>query len=456
MSDFDDLINSCGNILNTVTRAVENGRYEGLADDIKQQMNGFVGAFTDARTPHQGGTRYYSTNPWNVETGNTYTGNTYKVDPRPYGASGRSPAARPRNQITPFTTNKPSTVTPIAKKVLGIMGICGVAIAGPISLFIGSVAGVTGLTIFGAVLLLGGGGGFGALTADGFRSSKLNERYFKYSRAIGSAEYISIKELSARSGVPEEEVVKDLKNMQAKGLLPHARFDSTYTTLMLTPQVYHQYVETLAASQKEQEMKDRKENEINSMEVSEEVKKVLRDGDEFIDSLKKANDLIQDEEVSDKLDRMAEIVEKIFRKVKEDPSSAGQLRKFMNYYLPTTKKLVNAYADLENQPSIEGNISQTKSEISSAIDTINNGFENLLDSLFEDESLDLMSDISVMKTMMAQDGLSRDPVRMSTPDPGQDPDPDTGSDPKQVQNQDQDQNPDPDPDPADDKNNYDN
>ncbi|MGI6177726.1 MAG: 5-bromo-4-chloroindolyl phosphate hydrolysis family protein [Eubacterium sp.] len=401
MNDFDDLINSCGNILNTVTRAVENGHYEGLSENIKEQMSGFTSAGSNAGTPHQGGPNNYSTNPWKVDVGGKYS-----VSPRPYGGNGMTYTQRIQSQITPFTTNRPSTAAPIVKKVIGILGIGTVALFGSASILTGSVTGLTGLFVFGLILLFGGGAGFGALTADGFKSSKLNKRYYQYSKVIGNAEYITIKDLSERSGVPESEVIKDLKKMQAKGLLPRARFDSTYTTLMLTPSVYHQYVETLAASREAKEQKDRKENEINSLGVSEEVKKVLRDGDEFLESIKQANDLIQDPVVSEKLDRMAEIVEKIFKKVKEDPASAGQLRKFMNYYLPTTKKLVFAYADLENQPSIEGNISQTKSEINSAIDTINNGFENLLDSLFEDESLDLMSDISVMKTMMAQDGLS--------------------------------------------------
>ena len=79
----------------------------------------------------------------------------------------------------------------------------------------------------------------------------------------------------------------------------------------------------------------------------------------------------------------------------------------MNYYLPTTEKLLDAYIDLDKQPEIGENIPKTKREIEETVDTINDAFENLLDSLFEEVAWDISSDISVMKTMMEQDGLMK-------------------------------------------------
>ena len=99
---------------------------------------------------------------------------------------------------------------------------------------------------------------------------------------------------------------------------------------------------------------------------------------------------------------------RIFAQVKKDPSSADELHKLMSYYLPTTKKLINAYVELDKEPEVGDNITKTKLEIDAAIDTINMAFENLLDSLFQDMAWDISSDISVMKTMMAQDGLTNE------------------------------------------------
>ena len=97
---------------------------------------------------------------------------------------------------------------------------------------------------------------------------------------------------------------------------------------------------------------------------------------------------------------------RIFDKVKKQPQSAGALRKFMDYYLPTTDKLLTAYVELDRQPDNLDNVARTKSEISTALDQINDGFEKLLDSMFSDMAMDISSDISVMNTMMKQDGLA--------------------------------------------------
>ena len=98
---------------------------------------------------------------------------------------------------------------------------------------------------------------------------------------------------------------------------------------------------------------------------------------------------------------------KIFDQVEKKPESAPDLHKMMSYYLPITRKLVDAYRDLDAQ-QVEGqNIVKTKKEIEDSLDTINTAFENLLDSFFQDTAWDISSDITVLRTMMAQDGLMK-------------------------------------------------
>ena len=101
---------------------------------------------------------------------------------------------------------------------------------------------------------------------------------------------------------------------------------------------------------------------------------------------------------------------KIFDQVEKDPDLAPELHKLMNYYLPTTRKLLDAYCELDAQPVGGENIASTKLEIERTLDTINEAFENLLDRFFEDTAWDIASDISVMKTMLAQEGLTEDPL----------------------------------------------
>ena len=88
------------------------------------------------------------------------------------------------------------------------------------------------------------------------------------------------------------------------------------------------------------------------------------------------------------------------------PEKFPEIKKFTEYFLPTTLKLVDAYKKLDYQP-IEGeNISNAKKEIEETMDTINLAFENLLDGLFEDVAMDISTDISVLETMFAQEGLT--------------------------------------------------
>ena len=100
------------------------------------------------------------------------------------------------------------------------------------------------------------------------------------------------------------------------------------------------------------------------------------------------------------------IIQKIFDRVGADPASLEDIDKMMEYYLPTTVKLLEAYQSLNMQPVQGENIRSSKIEIENTLDTLNRAFEKLLDSLFEDVAWDVSTDISVLYTMLAQEGLT--------------------------------------------------
>ena len=122
--------------------------------------------------------------------------------------------------------------------------------------------------------------------------------------------------------------------------------------------------------------------------------------------IRAANDALPGQTISEKLDRLELVTEKIFAHVEQHPEKLPDIRKFMNYYLPTTLKLVNAYREFETQPVQGENIQSSKREIEETLDTINTAFENLLDNLFQTDALDLSTDISALETMLAQEGLT--------------------------------------------------
>ena len=140
--------------------------------------------------------------------------------------------------------------------------------------------------------------------------------------------------------------------------------------------------------------------------MPEDVKSILRDGNDYLNKIRYYNDLIPDTEtMSDKLYTLEATVLSIFKKLKEAPEIAGDLRKLMSYYLPTTEKLLQSYVDLRKESLNVENIVKSQKEIEEATDVINDAFVKLLNQLFESTSWDISSDISVLKTMMKQDAL---------------------------------------------------
>ena len=115
---------------------------------------------------------------------------------------------------------------------------------------------------------------------------------------------------------------------------------------------------------------------------------------------------IQSPEVRERINELMRISDKIIQDAVDDPSDVPEIRKFLDYYLPTTIKLLNAYDRMSGQ-GIEGeNLSRSMNSIEEMLDTAVDAFKKQLDSLFEDQALDIETDISVMNRMLEREGLT--------------------------------------------------
>lgn len=142
-----------------------------------------------------------------------------------------------------------------------------------------------------------------------------------------------------------------------------------------------------------------------------ELDKMISDGELAIREMKRLNDSIKDETISRQIDRLEEVSGKIFDCVKADPEKLPQIRKFMNYYLPTTLKLLNAYDRMDAAGISGANIDGTMGKIETMMDTVATAFDRQLDALFGDEALDISTDITVMENMLAREGLAGESLR---------------------------------------------
>lgn len=137
-----------------------------------------------------------------------------------------------------------------------------------------------------------------------------------------------------------------------------------------------------------------------------ELDELIWQGHQSIREMRQINKTIQDARLTRQIDRLEELTSKIFQHVEKNPGKISQIKKFMNYYLPTTLKMLHAYTEMSSQGVKGENISQTMQKVESMMDTIVAAFEKQLDALFHAEALDISTDITVLEGMLQREGLA--------------------------------------------------
>ncbi|MEA5039774.1 MAG: 5-bromo-4-chloroindolyl phosphate hydrolysis family protein [Clostridiaceae bacterium] len=138
---------------------------------------------------------------------------------------------------------------------------------------------------------------------------------------------------------------------------------------------------------------------------NEDADELLKTGRTLLAEIAAAG--IENEEVRQKLARLDATSRRILDYMVKKPETAGNLRKFFNYYLPTLKKLAETYALMEKQDVQGENLSSSMERISVMLDTMAGAFDKQLDALFGETALDISTDITVMEQLMAQEGLTK-------------------------------------------------
>ena len=255
--------------------------------------------------------------------------------------------------------------------------------------------------------LLGGG----TLIGSGVGTLKKIGRFKAYCKALGQKTVCALETLARAVGKTEKYVLKDVQKMIHSGLFREGHLDKEQTRLITSNETYRNFEHNRLLLEQRQKAEAEAKQRREASSLSPQVREVLDKGDAYLAEIRRCNDLIPGAEISRKISRMEDIVEKIFDRAEKDPGIVPDLKKLMNYYLPMTVKLLNAYADMDAQPVQGETILASKQEIEQTLDTLNLAFENLLDDLFADTALDVSSDISVLNTLLAQEGLTNDGLK---------------------------------------------
>ena len=140
---------------------------------------------------------------------------------------------------------------------------------------------------------------------------------------------------------------------------------------------------------------------------------ILR-GQQLLEQIRSENDRLPEPEISEQIDTIESIANQIFKAVIEQPKKAPQIRRFMDYYLPITLKMLVAFRRME-----EGNVTgesadNARQRIRESLDMVIEAFNKQLARLYEDDALDITTDIDVLETMLKQDGLIDSGLRTRT------------------------------------------
>lgn len=233
-------------------------------------------------------------------------------------------------------------------------------------------------------------GGGGMLWA-GILMDRAVKRYAKYLSVIGDREAMDLGQLARTLGYPEKRVEKDLQKMIDKGYFGGRAYLNVELGYLFRSSKADEDLRRQVFQEEE-----RAEQNRPPKEAEEGYSGILR-------NIRRANDQIADPVLSAKIDRLEEITARIFRAVEADPKKKNQIDTFLNYYLPTTQKLLDSYAQFESA-GVEGeNLRQAKSRIESTMDSIIAGFEHQLDQLYKADAMDVDTDIRVMESMLNRD-----------------------------------------------------
>lgn len=385
------------NIQDIVDRAVKSQDYQKLNQTITQTVNKAVDLGTEA-------------------VRKAVDSASKAADPQPKVKT--SVVVEKQNLPALYGSTSHKTTVGVLKTVFGGLLSCLTFVIFLSTMLVNLVSGGSLLGVSSVLTLIGFGGGVG-LIASGVRNLSWVNRFKTYRKVLGQKTYCTLEKLARSVGKSVKSVRKELQGMIDQGLFLEGHMDKEQTTLITSHETYREFehsrllMEQSREDQRRAQEAERKAQEAAAKARTEKstdprVQEVLDRGNAFLVQIRKCNDAIPGEEISGKISRMELIVRRIFERAEAHPEIVPDLKKMMDYYLPMTVKLLNAYADMDAQPVQGQTIESSKREIEATLDTLNLAFEKLLDDLYREAAMDVSSDISVLNTLLAQEGLTED------------------------------------------------
>lgn len=352
-----------------------------------------------------------------------------------YQSSGILKSGYPGANRTTLPAVKTKNVGQVSSILYTVFGGIGMGVSLSLGLAAGIIALVNG-GLFGMGKLMGFlallFGGSTLMLRTGINQRNRLSRMKRYLALFADKMYVNIADLAQSVGKSTKYILKDVKKMMALGFFPEGHLDKKETCLMLDDKTYREYLRL----EKERKAYELEHGSANAQSTANgttpnntpsnndssattaatpdiadtrnpELVTMINEGQDYIRKLHELNDLIPGEVISEKLDRMEGLLKEIFKRLEEDPSQMSQMHKVMNYYLPTTIKLLQSYSDFDDISAPGTDVINAKAEIEKTVDIINEAFTELLNKLFQATVFDVTTDAQVLQTMLAKEGLTK-------------------------------------------------
>ena len=234
--------------------------------------------------------------------------------------------------------------------------------------------------------------GGGCMLASGILMRRALQRYSAYLAIIGPNEAVEIETLAKKVGVKPKQAERDLQKMIEKGYFGKSAYiNKELGYIFMSSRADEELTRARAAAMEKTRETSKKEA----------VKQSAEAYDQILDQIRAVNERIPDPEMTEKISQIESITREIFRAVEQAPEKRGKIDRFMSYFLPTTLKLLESYANLE-KTNIDGkNINQSMRSIEIAMDTVVDGFRHQLDELYKSDAVSIETEVDVLTKMLS-------------------------------------------------------
>ncbi|MBS4890043.1 MAG: 5-bromo-4-chloroindolyl phosphate hydrolysis family protein [Anaerococcus vaginalis] len=233
----------------------------------------------------------------------------------------------------------------------------------------------------------------------------ISKDYTRFLRELGHNTVIPIRDLASSVQKSEEDTIKELMYMMNKGYFKQARIVENNSLFLLDIPTFKLYKNQKNQMPNLSHEENKKIAQDTSTKTSKDkAEEIIKISSKEITSINLSISRIKNRSFLEKVIEIKKTIENITNIIKRYPEKAYVLDKFIEYYLPTTVKLIDAYTEYEIMESNDSKIKNSLAEIESSIEIINEAFEKIQLELMEDRTMDIKTDIDTMKILLNQEG----------------------------------------------------